>query len=88
MKERLQLNLRIDGRSDLLDAIKKAADESGLSTNAWVIAQLELATGVRPQKPALVSAIAPASPALEQRLATLEERLAALEAERLGERAA
>ena len=44
MLERIQLNLRLDGRRDLLDAIKVAAAREGLSVNAFVIKALEDAT--------------------------------------------
>ena len=44
MLERIQLNLRLDGRRDLLDAIKVAAASEGLSANAFIIKALEGAT--------------------------------------------
>jgi hypothetical protein len=43
MTERCQLNLRLDGRRDLLDSIKEVAAAEGLSVNAWVIRTLEQA---------------------------------------------
>lgn len=46
MSNRLQLNLRLDGRQDLLDSVKEAAAAQGLSVNAWVVRALELATGL------------------------------------------
>jgi hypothetical protein len=46
MSNRLQLNLRLDGRQDLLETIKKIASAEGLSVNAWVIRVLEAATGL------------------------------------------
>jgi chromosome segregation ATPase len=42
MTNRLQLNLRLDGRRDLLELCKEVAATQGLSLNAWVIKQLEL----------------------------------------------
>ena len=43
MTDRCQLNLRLDGRRDLLDSIKEVAAAEGLSVNAWVIRTLEQA---------------------------------------------
>lgn len=56
MTDRCQLNLRLDGRRDLLETIKQVAAAEGLSVNAWVIRTLEQATanptptseGIRP----------------------------------------
>jgi hypothetical protein len=44
MADRCQLNLRLDGRRDLLETIKEVAAAEGLSVNAWVIRTLEQAT--------------------------------------------
>ena len=44
MTDRLQLNLRLDGRRDLLETVKETAASEGLSVNAWVIKTLERAT--------------------------------------------
>jgi len=44
MVDRCQLNLRLDGRRDLLKTIKEVAAAEGLSVNAWVIRILEQAT--------------------------------------------
>jgi chromosome segregation ATPase len=41
MTDRCQLNLRLDGRRDLLETIKEVAADEGLSLNAWVILTLE-----------------------------------------------
>jgi hypothetical protein len=41
MTDRCQLNLRLDGRRDLLETIKEVATAEGLSLNAWVIRTLE-----------------------------------------------
>lgn len=43
MTDRCQLNLRLDGRRDLLDSIKEIAASEGLSLNAYVIKVLEQA---------------------------------------------
>ncbi|MBE9093285.1 MULTISPECIES: hypothetical protein [unclassified Tychonema] len=51
-KERLQLNLRLDGRQDLLDTIKIMAKKEGLSLNAWVVAALAEKAGMKPARPA------------------------------------
>ncbi|MEG4121829.1 hypothetical protein QUA43_30710 [Microcoleus sp. N9_B4] len=47
MTDRLQLNLRLDGRRGLLEAIKETAASEGLSVNAYVIKVLEGATSDR-----------------------------------------
>lgn len=39
-KDRLQLNLRFDGRRDLLESIKEAAEEADISLNEFVIRSL------------------------------------------------
>jgi predicted HicB family RNase H-like nuclease len=43
MTDRVQLNLRLDGRRDLLETIKEVAAAEGLSVNAWVLKTLEQA---------------------------------------------
>jgi hypothetical protein len=43
MTDRCQLNLRLDGRRDLLETLKEVAATEGLSLNAWVIRTLEQA---------------------------------------------
>ncbi|MEG4495483.1 hypothetical protein [Microcoleus sp. D3_18_C4] len=48
MTDRVQLNLRLDGRRDLLKAIKEVATTEGLSVNAWVIKTLESAINPAP----------------------------------------
>jgi len=47
MTDRVQLNLRLDGRRDLLETVKEVAASEGLSVNAWVIKTLECATADR-----------------------------------------
>lgn len=49
MTDRVQLNLRLDGRRDLLEAIKEVASAEGLSVNAWVIKTLESAVNSAPE---------------------------------------
>jgi hypothetical protein len=51
MTDRCQLNLRLDGRRDLLDSIKEVAAAEGLSLNAWVIRTLEQAIANPTPKP-------------------------------------
>jgi hypothetical protein len=51
MTDRCQLNLRLDGRRDLLDTIKEVAAAEGLSVNAWVIRTLEQAIANPTPKP-------------------------------------
>lgn len=51
MTDRCQLNLRLDGRRDLLESCKEVAAAQGLSLNAWVIKQLELGVSGSTQSP-------------------------------------
>jgi hypothetical protein len=51
MTDRCQLNLRLDGRRDLLETIKEVAATEGLSLNAWVIRTLEQAIANPTPKP-------------------------------------
>lgn len=51
MTDRCQLNLRLDGRRNLLESCKEVAAAQGLSLNAWVIKQLELGASAIPQTP-------------------------------------
>ena len=44
--DRIQLNLRLDGRAELLEAIKSAAAAKDLSINAFVLATMESAVGM------------------------------------------
>jgi len=50
MTGRCQLNLRLDGRRDLLETIKGVAAAEGLSVNAWVVKTLEQAASNPTQK--------------------------------------
>ncbi len=76
MTERLQLNLRMDGQRELYEAVKAEAQRQGVSINQFVLGALRAAVG----QPQAVGT----SPALEERLAVLENRLAQVETE-LGE---
>jgi hypothetical protein len=81
-KERIQLNLRLDGRPDLLDAIKEAARAEDTSVNAWAVAVLADKLGIATSKPAptedLESAVASVlDKLLAKRLATIKSELRA-----------
>lgn len=91
MTDRVQLNLRLDGRRDLLETIKEVAAAEGLSVNAWVVKTLEQAAsnpipkseGTHPAPP-----VADIEPLLDRvidnklaaKLASFEERLGKLRA--------
>jgi len=89
MTDRCQLNLRLDGRRDLLETIKEVAAAEGLSVNAWVIRTLEQAAvnptpkseGTRPTpadiEPLLDTIL---DNKLAAKLASFEERLGKLRA--------
>jgi hypothetical protein len=95
MTERVQLNLRLDGRRKLLDTIKEAAAAEGLSVNAWVVKTLEAAANfpaTAPTTQAQEKTTAPTIPDIEPVLDKLLDskldillaaRFAAIE-ERLG----
>ena len=70
-KERIQLNLRLDGHKDLYGAVKAAAAEQNTSVNQFVINALKKALGWE-----IESAESPKTEVLESRLAALESRLA------------
>ena len=67
-KERIQLNLRLDGHKDLYEAVKLAASQKDTSVNQFVINALKAALGWDHE--------AAVSPQIESRLAVLESRLA------------
>jgi len=78
--DRIQLNLRFDGRRELLDAVKAAAAASNISINEFVMRSLRASLS-RPELIHLQSAsIAPLDAVLENRLAAIEERLGKLRA--------
>ncbi|MEG4959275.1 MULTISPECIES: hypothetical protein [unclassified Microcoleus] len=93
MTDRCQLNLRLDGRRDLLETIKDVAAAEGLSVNAWVVRTLEQAANqaiaappIQPQtQPSEISDIEPVlDKLLDSKLDTLlAAKLAGIE-ERLG----
>ena len=92
MMDRCQLNLRLDGRRDLLETIKEVAAAEGLSVNAWVIRTLEQATAnPTPKSEGTCPALAVADDIeltldnmldkkLAAKLASFEERLGKLRA--------
>lgn len=87
MTDRVQLNLRLDGRRDLLETIKEVAAAEGLSVNAWVVKTLEQAAS-NPTPKSEVTHPTPSVADIEPLLDTmLDEKLAAKLAsfeERLG----
>jgi hypothetical protein len=93
MADRVQLNLRLDGRRDLLETIKEVAAAEGLSVNAWVVKTLEQAAsnpipkseGTHPHPAPPVADIEPLlDKMLDEKLVTkllsFEERLGKLRA--------
>jgi hypothetical protein len=91
MTDRVQLNLRLDGRRDLLETIKEVAAAQGLSVNAWVVKTLEqAASNPIPKSEATHPAppVADIEPLLDKvldnklaaKLASFEERLGKLRA--------
>jgi hypothetical protein len=88
-KERIQLNLRLDGRADLLDAIKEAAKTEDTSINAWAVAVLADKLGMAASKPAPTEELESTVVAVLDRL--LADKLATIKSElraELGESAA
>lgn len=87
-KERLQLNLRLDGHKELYEAVKAAASLQDTSVNQFVINALMSALGWEVEEspsPQKVEALESRLALLEKHLAvvvSLEERLAALEEQR------
>ena len=90
-RERIQLNLRLDGHRELLDAVKTEAEATGISVNAFVIRALQAAIGrdrATPAAPLATDMEAAIAPVLDKLLA---DRLAGIKAsaiEQLGESAA
>ena len=77
MADRVQLNLRLDGRRDLLETIKEVAAVEGLSVNAWVVKTLEQAAS-NPTPKSEGTHPAPRVADIERLLDTmLDEKLAA-----------
>lgn len=84
--ERIQLNLRLDGRPELLNAIKAAAAAKNLSVNAFMLSVMESAVGMESS-----TASAPISEDLEVALdrlldTKLEAKLEKMLADKLAER--
>ena len=87
-RERIQLNLRLDGHRELLDAVKAEAEAAGISVNSFVIRALQAAIGQTPATPAtamstddMEETLAPLlDKMLGERLAGIEERLGKLSA--------
>ena len=70
MTDRCQLNLRLDGRRDLLESCKEVAAAQGLSLNAWVIKQLELGVSDTPARQPLDNVVDTTRQALDTEEAT------------------
>jgi len=88
-KERIQLNLRLDGRPDLLEAIKEAAKAEDTSINSWVVGVLAEKLGISTSKPLATENLESAVEAMLDKL--LANRLASIKSElraELGESAA
>ncbi len=88
-KERIQLNLRLDGRPDLLEAIKEAAKAEDTSINSWVVGVLAEKLGISTIKPLATENLESAVEAVLDKL--LANRLASIKSElraELGESAA
>ena len=102
MTDRPQLNVRFDGKKELLTSIKEVAAAEGLTVSAWVIRALEQAmanpTPSQSQPTAQAPTLEDIEPLLDIKLdtlldeklkaqfATFEQRLEGRLEERLGER--
>jgi uncharacterized protein (DUF1778 family) len=76
-KERIQLNLRLDGNKDLYEAIKVEAARQGTSVNSFVINALEAALNWQDECPATAVSLDAVLEVVEKRLdALLDEKLA------------
>lgn len=74
MTDRVQLNLRLDGKRALLETIKKVAAAQGLSVNAWVVRTLEQATAnptPKSESTHQIPTVEDIEPLLDKKLATL-----------------
>ncbi|MEG4111361.1 MULTISPECIES: hypothetical protein [unclassified Microcoleus] len=71
MIDRVQINLRLDGKQELLETIKKVAAAEGLSPHAWVVKTLEQAT----VNPTLQSQPIAQSPTIPDREPILDRNL-------------
>jgi hypothetical protein len=87
--KRLQLNVRLDGRDDLLEAVKLAAESDGLSLNGWLIKALESAVGIESSAPVSEELESAITSVLDKVLANkIADIRSALRDELLGESAA
>jgi transaldolase len=82
MTDRPQLNVRFDGKKELLASIKEVAAAEGLTVSAWVIRALEQAmanpTPPQSQPTAQAPALEEIEPLLDSKLdAMLDEKLKA-----------
>ncbi|MEG4985016.1 hypothetical protein QUB08_04440 [Microcoleus sp. BR0-C5] len=73
--DRVQLNLRLDGKRELLETIKEVAPAEGLSVNTWVVRTLEQAANQAISAPPIqhqtqVSEISDIEPVLDKLLET------------------
>ena len=50
MSKRLQINVRLEGKQELYDAIKEEAHLRGMSMSAFIVHSLEKAVGMSPQQ--------------------------------------
>jgi len=71
MTDRVHLNLRLDGKRELLETIKKVAAAEGLSPHAWVVKTLEQAA----VNPTLQSQPIAQSPTIPDREPILDPKL-------------
>lgn len=85
-QKRLQLNLRMDGQNELLEAVRQAAEAQGVSINQFVLNALRTAVGretIHRTTPLNSDALESLRRELE---GTLEQRLAELLDKKLDER--
>jgi uncharacterized protein (DUF1778 family) len=75
MTDRVQLNLRLDGRRELLDSIKEAAAAECLSVNAWVVKTLEAAASSLVTAPTAQTQKKTTTPTIQEIEAVLDTKL-------------
>ena len=76
MTERIQLNLRLDGHADLMQAIKDAASAQGISVNRFVIDALKSALRLQENEPVTTLSASTLDKTLDTKLASiLDEKL-------------
>ncbi len=89
MTDRVQLNLRLDGKRELLESIKDVAAAEGMSVNAWVLRTLEQAVinpTVKPETTPPTPALADREPLLDSKLDELLDKKLAAKLEGIEER--